>query len=236
VYGWPKLFAQFGSMECRGVCHAGMIKFNISYSAGPQFTAGNTELMLYGKIVFNFKKKSDYVEIGSGCKINVLDRGEFVIGANTKIANFCNVTVFGKLEMGDVVRIAHRCQIMDSNYHYMLNMANMEVLQNFAPIKIGNYCWVGNSTTITGGAFIPNKVIVASNSLINKDLSFVQENSIIGGVPTRVLRTDVRRIDNVLLEKQLNLFFQKNPEKRSYTIDSAFSSDVCNIDFEDFVM
>ena len=233
VYGWPKLFSQFGRMQCDGVCSTGMIKLNISDSQGPQYSCGNTELSIWGKIIFSANKKSDRFEIGSGCRINVLQNGEFVFGANSKIGNSCNITVYKKLILGEVTRIAHRSQIMDSNYHYMADFNNRVVKRHCAPIVIGSYCWICNSTTITGGALIPNKIIVGSNSLVNKDMSGIPEGAVVGGMPAKLLRTGVRRVENKAFEKVLNDYFSNNKFSDTYEFDATLPESVCDIDSND---
>lgn len=230
VYGWPKLYSQFGQMRCSDVCRPGMVRLNISYSHGPQHSCGNTELLIYGKIIFNAKKKSDRFEIGSGCRINVLQNAEFVFGANSKVANSCNVTVYNRLTLGDFSRVAHRCQIMDSNYHYLADFDKSCVKNHCAPITIGSYCWICNSTTIAGGAVIPDRVIVSSNSLVSKDMSDLPEGAIIGGVPAKLLRTGVRRIENADFEKVVTDFFVHNPQEGVFEFDPSLPVSICDFD------
>jgi acetyltransferase-like isoleucine patch superfamily enzyme len=63
-----------------------------------------------------------------------------------------------------------------------------------SPIVIGNNVWIGNRTTVTPGTIIPNYCIVSSNSLCNKDYSYIPPDSIIGGIPAKLLKTGYRRI------------------------------------------
>lgn len=233
VYGWPKLFSQFGKMECQGACGTGMIKLNISYSQGPQYSCGNTELLIWGKIVFKANKKSDYFEIGSGCKINVLQNAVFEFGANSKILNACNVTVYNRLTIGEVSRITHRSQILDSNYHYLADFNKKCVKHHSSPITIGSYCWICNNSTVTGGAIIPDRVIVSSNSLVTKDMSEISEGSVIGGIPARLLKKGIYKIENVAFEKVLNDFFVDNSFSSVYDLDDSVSESVCDLNSKD---
>ena len=233
VYGWPKLFSQFGKMECQGACGTGMIKLNISYSQGPQYSCGNTELSIWGKIIFKANNKNDRFEIGSGCRINILPNGEFIFGANSKILNACNITVSNRLTIGEVSRITHRSQVMDSNYHYLADFNEKCVRKHSSPIVIGSYCWVCNSTTVTGGAVIPDKVIVSSNSLVNKDMSGIPQGAIIGGMPAKLLRTGVRKVENKTFEKVLNDYFANNKFSDTYEFDATLPESVCDINSND---
>ena len=236
VYGWPKLFSQFGKMECQGACGTGMIKLNLSYSQGPQYSCGNTELLIWGKIIFKANKKSDYFEIGSGCRINVLQNGVFIFGANSKILNACNITVFNHLTIGEVSRITHRSQVMDSNYHYLADFNENSVRKHSSPILIGSYCWICNSSTITGGAVIPDRVIVSSNSLVTKDMSDIPEGSVIGGIPAKLLKTGIYKIENVAFENVINDFFFKNPSAMVYDFAASLPKSICDIDSTDEIV
>lgn len=226
IYGWPKLYSQYGSMVCIGKCYTGMVKINISYTGGPQAATSNTELNIWGKIIFRGK-----CEIGSGNKINVGINGLFDLGNNIKIANLCNVTVYNNINIGNFTRIAHRCQLLDSNFHYIADFGKKIIKQRTHPISIGNYCWICNSTTITGGTAIPNKIIVASNSLVGKNYMTIPEESIIGGIPAKLISTGFRRVENMNLEKIIHKYFLDNPEAKFYELDDNISHNIC--DFEE---
>lgn len=229
VYGWPKLFSQFGSFECEGECHVGMLRLNVSYSEGPQYSVGNTELLIYGKVILKRFKNNERCEIGSGCRINVLPDAEMVIGGNSKIANSCNITVYSKLSIGTVSRIAHRCQIIDSNYHFIADFTKRRVKRLAAPISIGDYCWICNSTTVTGGSVIPNRIIVGSNSLVNKDLSSIPEGSIVGGAPAKLITSGMYRVENDAFEREIADYFIANPNETVFNIDENLTSEICDV-------
>lgn len=60
------------------------------------------------------------------------------------------------------------------------------------PVTIGNDVWIGGNCTILPGVKIGNNVVVAAGAVITKD---VPDNSLVGGVPAKVIRTlenDVR--------------------------------------------
>ena len=54
------------------------------------------------------------------------------------------------------------------------------------------------------GTKLPDRVIVTSNSLLNKDYtSSIPSYSLIGGIPAKLLRTNVRRIYELDRERDL---------------------------------
>ena len=54
-----------------------------------------------------------------------------------------------------------------------------------APIRIGKNVWVGANAVILPGVTIGDGAIVAAGAVVNRD---VPENTIVGGVPARVIR------------------------------------------------
>ncbi|WP_336631568.1 MULTISPECIES: acyltransferase [unclassified Microbacterium] len=56
----------------------------------------------------------------------------------------------------------------------------------FDPIVIGDGTWIGASVTVLGGVTIGKGCIVAAGAIVTGDVS---DNTLVGGVPARVLRT-----------------------------------------------
>ena len=75
-------------------------------------------------------------------------------------------------------------------------------------IRIGNGCWICNSSTISGGSILPDFTIVASNSLVNKDYSILPADSMIGGIPAKLIRTGLRKIENSVIEKRIMNYYR----------------------------
>lgn len=228
VYGWPRLFSQYGKMECAEMCKRGMIRINLTLPDAPQAAVGNTQFNIWGKVIFRGQCR-----IATSCNILVRENGILDIGHNVRIATFCNVTVYSKVCIGNHSRIAHRSQVMDSNFHYLADFTRNRIKSRTSPITIGNYCWICNSTTISGGAVIPDRTVVASHSLVGKDMSSIPEESIIGGVPAKLVSTGFRRVENLLLEKKLQQFFHQNPDAGFYPLSEGIEHSCCDSD-DDF--
>lgn len=225
VYGWPRLFSQFGTMECRGVCRSGMVRLNVTIPGGPQYAAGNTQLNIWGKVIFR-----GTCEIGSGNKINVGSGAVLDMGDGTKITTFCNVTAYAEIQVGAQSWIVHRCQVFDTNFHYIADFSRGMVPTSARPIYIGDYCWICNSTTVTGGAVIPDKTIVASNSLVGKDYSNIPPESIIGGVPAKLICTGRRKVESRRFQSFLHSFFTDNPAAECYVMPKDTNHSICDVD------
>lgn len=225
VYGWPKLFSQYGRMECIDKCKTGMVRLNVTIPGGPQYAAGNSQLNIWGKVIFR-----GTCEIGSGNKINVGENGLLDLGDGTKITSFCNVTAYSKISIGAQSWIAHRCQVFDTNFHYIADFNKNIVKKQATPIFIGEYCWICNSSTITGGAIIPDKTIVASNSLVGKDFSAIPSESIIGGIPAKLISTGYRKIESKNFLIRINNYFKENPDSIIFNFDQDTHHSICDVD------
>lgn len=225
VYGMPKLYDQMGSMVCKGTCRRGMIKFNVTIPFSPQASAGNSQIGISdkGQIIFRGP-----CVIGTGNKILVGENGTLDLGASTKIMSFCNITAYSTVTIGAHSWVVHRSQVLDTNFHFIADFNNGIIPDIMRPITIGEYCWICNSATISGGAVIPDKTIVASNSLVNKDLSGTPAESIIGGVPAKLINTGYRRVDNDTLTNELWKRYVVDGNKETYKIPEDAPHSICD--------
>ncbi|WP_176421905.1 acyltransferase [Fibrobacter sp. UWH1] len=210
-------------MECKGVCRIGMIKFNRTNYGGPDHPGGGLAINNWGTVVFHGP-----CEIHTGVKINVFRFATLDLGSQCHIMPNCNVTANGLVVIGNNTRLAHRSQIMDSNYHFIADVKNKTVRNIHCPIYIGDCVWICNSVTVSAGAKIPSHTIVSSGSLVNKDFSNIPESSIIGGCPAKLLKSDCRRIYNQSLESTIRKWFRENPEEKIYRLGDCFDPMECD--------
>ena len=120
-------------------------------------------------------------------------------GSNFKV--FC----FDKITIGDNVRMAWDVQIIDSSFHYTKNLnKDGYVAPLTKPILLESNIWIGNRSTISKGAVVPNETIIASNSLVNKDFSENPPYSLIAGSPATLKVTGIQRIWDDKIQKELD--------------------------------
>lgn len=129
---------------------------------------------------------NDNVVFGGGCKI--LSNEHIVIGQDTWFA-------FG-------------CIICDTDYHFI--ECNDIIKNCTGEIIIGNYCWIGNNTTISKHTILPNWTIVGSKSLVCKDFRKYGENLLIAGMPADIKKKDCKKIIDQSYEKELKMWFKKS--------------------------
>ena len=146
-----------------------------------------TYLHIAGTIVFNGKMR-----ILRGAFIDAW--GTINFGDNVLICSLARIRSYNNVVIGNHVRIAHESQIFDTNFHYVTDAETMEYRPMSKPVIIGDYVWVGNRSTINTGGVVPSHTIVASNSLVNKDMSDIKPYTLIGGMPCKILKEGITRI------------------------------------------
>lgn len=224
MYGHPSIYGLSGKMLIEGCkVRTGLVRFNITTPGAPSFMSAQSEIGVRGSIVFHGK-----CNIGCGTKIYVGDNGVLSIGGDTKITDFVNVGCFHGIYIGERTKIAHRCQLLDSNYHYLANMQKRIVLPWEKEIRIGMGVWVCNSTTITGGAVIPNYCVVASNSLVGKDFSDASDGTLIGGIPAKVLPAKSVRINNISWEQKINEWYSEHDASEPFVLPENVTMEELN--------
>jgi len=206
-YGRPRFYGLSGKMRIEGKVFSGMIRFNQVKYGAPSNMSVQSEIFNQGLIIFRGQGL-----IGTGTKIVVGYNAVLDIGKNFKITDMCNVGCFREIRIGEQSWIVHRCQVFDSNYHYVANFARRVVPNHIHPIHIGKGCWVCNSSTITGGTILPDYTIVGSNSLVNKDFSNIPESSMIGGIPAKLLTTGFRKVEDSRIESEIAHFYKNHPD------------------------
>ena len=87
--------------------------------------------------------------------------------------------------IGDHVLIGPNTLISTVN-HPLTPMGRRQHLGIAKPVVIGNDVWIGGNVTILPGVTIGNNVVIAAGAVVTKN---VQDNSLVGGVPAKVIRT-----------------------------------------------
>ena len=95
-----------------------------------------------------------------------------------------NISCFDRIIIGKRVVISEGVTIRDADNHII----HREGYQATAPITIHDHVWIGVNATILKGVTIGEGAIVAAGAVVTKD---VPPRSIVGGVPAKVLSTNV---------------------------------------------
>ncbi|MGV8830186.1 MAG: hypothetical protein ACWA6U_17900 [Breznakibacter sp.] len=186
-YGKVKLISLKGNVIIQGPLKFGMVGFGQKYEI-VSVSKRNAQLTLDGTFVVKglVQFGIDYcVYIGTG---SILEMGHLSsLGGSGKI--LCtNKVVFGCFS-----RVGFESQIIDTNFHNMYDTKNGIVGLITEPICLGDYNYIGNRVSIMKSTQTPRFCTVASNSVLSKDYRSFGENVLIGGIPARLIRDNIRR-------------------------------------------
>ena len=105
------------------------------------------------------------------------------IGKNVFFNMGCKFQDQGGIFIGDGALIGHNVVLATLN-HAQSPSDRASMIP--APIHIGKNVWIGANATVLPGVTIGDGAIVAAGAVVAKD---VPENTIVGGVPARIIRT-----------------------------------------------
>lgn len=107
------------------------------------------------------------------------------VGEGVFINACCHFQDHGGVTLGDGCQIGHN--VVFATLNHELQPERRGVTRP-APIVLGKKVWVGSNATILQGVTIGDNAVVAAGAVVTKD---VPANTIVGGVPARV----IKRID-----------------------------------------
>lgn len=170
------------------------VYYEISSTGKIIANAGNLEIgKPWGrKAVFptSFKLGNDskiivngHFKIHEGAAIGINDGASLILGSGYANNRF-SLSCFESVTIGNGVIISSGVTIRDSDNHIIKEDGFVKT----KPIIIGDHVWIGINAIILKGVKIGNGAIVAAGAVVNKD---VKENTLVGGVPARVIKENV---------------------------------------------
>ena len=92
---------------------------------------------------------------------------------------------WSKVIIGNSVLIGPYVRLV-SDTHEIGDAKKRAAKNMWLPIEIGDGTWIGAGATVLGGVTIGSGCIVAAGAVVVKD---VPPNTVVGGVPARIIRT-----------------------------------------------
>ena len=109
--------------------------------------------------------------------------GNVEIGDNTWIGPFCSLDGGGGLTIGRYCSISTGCQIVTHDT-VRWALSGGKLPYEYAPIKIGDCCFIGSHAIITKGVTIGDQCVIGAGAVVTKD---VPPLTIVGGVPASTI-------------------------------------------------
>jgi len=187
IYGDYKLTNISGNVIINAPIKKAMIGFGHPFEAQTR-SRGIGEIVIIGTAVFK-----GYVHFGKDVYFQVAKNAYFEMGNFSCLGSQTTLICRERIVIGDYVRVAYETQILDSIFHQLIDLKTNTKKEKTAPISIGNYNWIGNRSTIMKGTKTSDYTIIGSNSLCNKDYIHLGSHNVIGGIPAKLLQTDIMR-------------------------------------------
>lgn len=186
-YGKVKFTSIKGEIQIEGKIQKGMIGFGQPYELNSAHK-GIAEIFILGKLTFKGK-----FQFGKDCFVFVGENGVCELGNMASMASGGKIICSEKIVLGDYARFGSEAQIIDTNFHDLIDTETGEKLQKSVPVFIGKYNFVSNRVSIMKGTQTPNFCTIASNSLCTKNYKNLGENILIGGIPAKLIRSNISR-------------------------------------------
>jgi len=141
----------------------------------------------YASSLFEMAENSKLIvngtfDVYSGLYMSITKNAVLILGSGY-INNNLNISCFEKIEIGNGVVISENVTIRDNDDHFI-----DDATKTTAPVKIGNHVWIGLRVTVLKGVTIGDGAVVAAGAVVTKD---VAPNTLVGGVPAKVIKENV---------------------------------------------
>jgi len=186
-YGSVKLSGISGSIKIEAPIKRAMVGFGQQYEKNTR-SKDVAELNLRGDIVFK-----GHVQFGKDCLVYVHQGAYCEFGHLASIGTQGKLICYEKIVLHTHARLGSEAQIIDTNFHQMKDVLTNEKFPITGQIEIGAYNFISNRVTILQKTKTPDYCIIASNSLCTKDYTSFGRNTMIGGVPAKLLKENITR-------------------------------------------
>lgn len=203
-YGSVKFSQLKGKVIIDAPVKRGMVGFGLQYE---QTTCSKrtAELILKGQLIVR-----GYVQFGKDCFVLVGENAVLDMGNMSGMASDGKLICTNHITFKTYARVGSECQVIDTDFHQMIDTVTKEKFEMSKPIIIGAYNYVSRWSSIMKNTITPNYCTIASNTLCNKDYTSFGENILIGGIPAKLLKQNISRdweSENDMMER--NLILQK---------------------------
>ncbi|TRX10627.1 acyltransferase [Flavobacterium gawalongense] len=186
-YGKVKFASITGKIEIKGEIKKGMIGFGQRYEMNT-LHKGIAEINILGTLVFK-----GHVQFGKDYFIYIGENGYCEFGHMASLASNAKLICMERIVLGNYARFGSESQIMDTNFHQMIDTQTGKKFKMTDPILIGNYNYAASRVTVMQNTKTPDYCTIASNSLCNTDYTSFGSNVLIGGIPAKFIKDSVSR-------------------------------------------
>lgn len=165
--------------------NSSMVKFGMIILGKPTSPLhSNRGLYLYnkGKIRFNGK-----CTIGNDCRIVVGNGGYLEFGDGFQVSAGLRMNCSYKMKFGTDVLMGFDCYAFDTDFHHLTAVDNGYDPKAYGEVEIGDGCWIAFNCVILKNTSLPEKCVIASNSLLNRSYD-CPPCTILAGMPAKEIK------------------------------------------------
>ena len=112
--------------------------------------------------------------------------GEIHIGDFTSIQPYIHLAAAAPLFIGHDVLIASHVYITDHDHQFLIPDLHVGYQPlTVAPVRIGNYVWIGENVVILKGVTVGDNAVLGANSVVTQN---VPPYAVVGGAPARIIK------------------------------------------------
>ena len=186
-YGKVKFTSLKGEVIIKSPVKFGMVGFGQKYEMF-SVSKRNAQLILNGTLIIK-----GHVQFGIDYFVNISKGATLEMGHLSSLGGSGKIVCTNYIRLDDFARVGFESQIIDSNFHQMKDLINGEVFPISKPIHLGKYNYIGNRVSIMPGTETPDYCTIASLSLCNKNYINFGSNILLGGIPVKLIRTQIVR-------------------------------------------
>ena len=222
IYGKCTFYALSGNVKFKVPIKRGMLKIGANDPVRSYYS--KSFLSVNGEFVVG-----NNVTLRRGINLEIKKNAVLELEDNVSIGHNCTIIVAKNVCIKQATSIGNNTTIMDTDFHYIINVKSRNVKPSEGKILIHENCWIGGNCIIKKNTILPKGTILAGPySMVSKDYTkIIPEFSIIAGSPAKLLVEDMRRINNNETDAILADYFSNTSEP--YQFDA-------NIDMEKICM
>jgi acetyltransferase-like isoleucine patch superfamily enzyme len=103
--------------------------------------------------------------------------------------------------IGEDCLFSHGISIRTSDGHSIVDLNTGHAINVPLDVYIGSHVWIGEDVRILKGTYIPNNSVIGGYSVVTKKFADTDENSIIAGIPAKIVKKNInwdrRRPDEI---------------------------------------
>ena len=185
----PVLFAN--NVRVRGlsrgsirVANPSALGVRIGFGGSLGISRNRSLVSLVGGGIIDFKGRATFCE---GTVIR-LDGGHLEFGHGFYSNKNCGFYCCREMSFGDDCLLGWNVTFRNSDGHAIFG-PDGQLSNAPSDVRIGSHVWIAANVDVFKGANVPDGCVVAAHSLVTKD--FDEMNSLIGGIPAKVIRRGV---------------------------------------------